>query len=182
MAGVPPLGGDLGSSTSRTMTSSAIDVARMKFDARTYRTASAVRSSLKYFGDNDAGDLYLTATFAIDSFVNASYSVPDGWMSTVYKLWQRLYVTSTIRFDPATGVPTSIEGGVPVGYNVKTMSGLMGPSDTSTALNPSATDNGYSFGNWWKAQPLTWPMWQISGSQFRFFGQNWIRLIKESGP
>lgn len=27
-----------------------------------------------------------------------------------------------------------------------------------------------------------WPMWEISGANFRFFGQNWIRLIKVSGP
>ena len=95
-------------------------------------------------------------------------------------LTQLLYVSSTIRFDPSTGVPIDIVDTEVGGRNRMSANSGFGTTTTISPLGPEVID-GQSFGPW-TAAVLTWPMWEISGSQFRFFGQNWIRLIKVSGP
>lgn len=69
---------------------------------------------------------------------------------------QLIKTASTIFFNRVTGVPTSV---IDHGFSLD---------------NPSVGP--------WAGAVRRWPVWEISGAYFRFFGQNWIRLIKVSGP
>lgn len=126
--------------------------------------------------------LELSAVLTVLSKSNAV--VQDGenayGFPLMVPLTQLLYVNSTIRFDPSTGVPIDIVGTEVGGRNRMSANDGFGTSTTYSPLGPEVI-NGKSFGPWTAAE-LTWPMWEISGANFRFFGQNWIRLIKVSGP
>lgn len=109
--------------------------------------------------------------------------------------YQKFLVASSITFSSEDGRPTLVSNAEMLEFNsvdsferVPSSQAAGDPGDplyqgrlsSSSGVNaPPPYGLPYPF---FSGFYLEKPMWEISGANFRFFGQNWIRLIKVSGP
>lgn len=195
MGGVP--GGGIGDtewgavSVSTSETSKASDTVRTDWESYVLKSLGRFYPKRVMFdvqARSDKDSLYLKGSLLFRGFVYDSVVEGYNEYGGAYGVWlyQELSLEGEISFNKATGVPTGITGGssaVLTNY-AEQFGGFMNMR-TSYGTQPSYAPNKL-FGMWVPQggvhANVRWPMWQISGSQFRFFGQNWIRLTKVSGP
>lgn len=113
----------------------------------------------------------LTSSFEVESahriYENGSFPL---------HLFQKARVTAVIRFDK-DGIPLSTSHTVESGN----YSYSYGTSRDSN-LSPSSDGSGRTYGIWRLPVTLNNTLWEFSGTQFRYYGGPWQRLIKISGP